>query len=107
MQQLRPADLAAWLADESRPKPVLLDVREGWEVAHCHLDGITHIPMNEIPARQQELDPDAETVVICHHGMRSYQVGIFLERSGFTALHNLAGGVAGWADEVDPAFPRY
>ncbi|SMC26452.1 Rhodanese-related sulfurtransferase [Andreprevotia lacus DSM 23236] len=108
MQQLNPNDLAAWLADDSRAKPVLLDVRESWEIAQCQLPGITHIPMNEIPVRQQELDPDAPTVVICHHGMRSYQVAMFLERNnGFAQLFNLAGGVAAWADQVDPAFPRY
>ncbi|KAF0814725.1 Thiosulfate sulfurtransferase GlpE [Andreprevotia sp. IGB-42] len=108
MQQLTATDLAAWLADDSRAQPLLLDVREGWEVAQCRLPGITHIPMNEIPVRQQELDPDVPTVVICHHGMRSYQVAMFLERNnGFSALFNLAGGVAAWADEVDPAFPRY
>ncbi|WP_028453573.1 rhodanese-like domain-containing protein [Chitinilyticum aquatile] len=107
MQHLSPLQLAEWLADETRSKPVLLDVREGWEVQHCALPGITHIAMGEIPARQQELDPDAPTVVICHHGVRSYQVAMFLERSGFETVINLTGGVAAWADEVDQAFPRY
>ncbi|WP_026262750.1 rhodanese-like domain-containing protein [Chitiniphilus shinanonensis] len=107
MQHLQPQALADWLADAERPRPVLLDVREGWEVAHCALPGIVHIPMNEIPARQQELDPDVPTVVICHHGMRSFQVAMFLERNGFEQMINLTGGVAGWADEVDSAFPRY
>ncbi|XZG70102.1 rhodanese-like domain-containing protein [Chitinibacteraceae bacterium HSL-7] len=105
MQQVSPNELAQQLA--SGEKPVLLDVREGWEVAHCALPGVTHIPMGEIPARQLELDPDATTVVICHHGVRSYQVAMFLERNGFSDIRNLQGGVAAWADDVDPAFPRY
>ena len=108
MQQLTATELAAWLNDPNRPQPLLLDVREGWEIAQCALPGITHIPMQEIPLRQQELDPDTPTVVICHHGMRSYQVGLFLERNnGFAQLFNLSGGVAAWAEQVDPAFPRY
>lgn len=107
MQQLSARDLAAWLADETRSKPVLLDVREPWEFAMCHLENSQPLPMNEIPSRFQELDEDAEMVVICHHGMRSYQVGVFLERQGFGHVYNLAGGVDGWAGEVDPAMARY
>ncbi|WP_188690607.1 rhodanese-like domain-containing protein [Silvimonas amylolytica] len=107
MQQLTAQELAAWLQDETRTNPVLLDVREGWEFAMCHLDGSTHLPMNEIPQRFAELDEDAEIVVICHHGMRSYQVGVFLERQGFGHISNLSGGVDAWAGAVDPAMARY
>jgi hypothetical protein len=55
------------------------------------------MPMASVPARVQELEPDAEIVVICHHGGRSMQVAMFLERQGFSNLINLAGGVAQWA----------
>jgi rhodanese-related sulfurtransferase len=63
--------------------------------------------MRTIPLRVAELDRDAELVVVCHHGARSYQVAMFLEHHGFTKLHNLYGGVAGWAREVDPKMPTY
>jgi rhodanese-related sulfurtransferase len=46
-------------------------------------------------------------VVICHHGGRSLQVGLFLEKQGFARVHNLAGGVDAWARTVDPAVPVY
>lgn len=107
MRQLSAQELAAWLQDESRPNPVLLDVRENWEYALCHLEGSTQFPMNEIPQRFAELDEDAEIVVICHHGMRSYQMGVFLEGQGFCHVNNLAGGVDAWAGSVDPAMVRY
>jgi rhodanese-related sulfurtransferase len=107
MQQIRPQQLAAWLSDDSRRKPVLLDVREDWEFALCHLPDAQHMPMHLVPLRCNELNPDDEIVLICHHGMRSMQVGMFLERQGFSSLINLTGGVAGWADEVDPNLPRY
>ena len=55
----------------------------------------------------QELDPDAATVVVCHHGVRSFQVALFLERNGFASVYNLSGGVAAWAECVDPSMPRY
>lgn len=107
MQQILPAQLDEWLRDASRPQPVLLDVREPHEFQYCALAGSLSMPMASVPARQQELDPDAETVVICHHGARSFQVCMFLEQQGFTKLFNLYGGVAAWAQQVDPAMPTY
>ncbi len=105
--QITPPLLQQWLADSGRKAPLLLDVREPWEYQTCHIKGSTLVPMNAITARAQELDPAAETVVICHHGARSYQVAMFLERSGFSKLYNLQGGVNAWADQVDPGMPRY
>jgi rhodanese-related sulfurtransferase len=107
MQHITAPELAAWLADPSRGKPVLLDVREPWEYQTCHIDGATLIPMQTIPARQEELDPEAPIVCICHHGMRSAQVAAFLERSGFTGVINLTGGIHAWAQQVDSAMPTY
>ncbi len=107
MVQLLPADLASWLADESRPKPVLVDVREPWEFERCSIDGSRPMPMATVPLRLQELDPQAETVLICHHGARSFQVGLFLEQRGFGRLYNLQGGVDAWARSVDPAMATY
>jgi len=107
MQHLRPAELKAWLDDPERPKPLLLDVREGWEFERCHLQGVTLLPMSTIPTRVGELDPQRETVVICHHGVRSFHVARFLEHNGFDRVINLTGGVDAWAKEVDPAMPTY
>lgn len=107
MRHLTAAELADWLADPMRDKPLLLDVREPWEYQHCHIDGAVLIPMNTIPARQEELEPDATTVCICHHGARSMQVAAFLERQGFTDVINLTGGVHAWATQVDRSMPTY
>ncbi len=107
MQQLSPQQLADWLADPSREKPVLLDVREPWEVQICGIRGSVHIPMASVPARRDELDPDADTVVVCHHGARSFQVGVWLEAAGFRRIFNLSGGVDGWAKQIEPGMPQY
>lgn len=107
VDQIAPTALKLRLGDTSRPAPVLLDVREPWEYELCRIPGAVHMPMNAVPSRSAELDPAAETVVICHHGARSQQVALFLERNGFTRLYNLAGGVHGWADEVDPNMTTY
>lgn len=107
MQQITPAELAAWLADASRRRPLLLDVREPWEYQTCRIDGSRLVPMGEIPSRVSELDSATDVVVICHHGGRSMQVAMFLEKQGFSGVSNLAGGVDAWARTVDPAMPVY
>jgi rhodanese-related sulfurtransferase len=107
LKQISPQDLAAWLADASRKKPQLLDVRERWEWDTARIDGATHIPMREVPARVAELDPGHDVVAICHHGGRSQQVAMFLEKNGFAKVHNLQGGVDAWSRTVDPAVPLY
>lgn len=110
MQQISAKELADWLAAASRgerPAPVVLDVREPWELEICRIGGSVPMPMASVPPRCAELDPAAETVVVCHHGGRSFQVGMFLERQGFGAIHNLAGGVHAWSCDVDPAMPKY
>jgi rhodanese-related sulfurtransferase len=107
MTQITPQLLQQWLADKSRKPPVLLDVREPWEFQTCRIGEARLVPLQELPGRVAELDPAAETVVICHHGGRSMQAALFLERQGFANLHNLAGGVDAWARSVDPAMPVY
>jgi rhodanese-related sulfurtransferase len=107
LKQIAPAELAAWLADARREKPVLLDVREPWEWQLARLEGAQHIPMREIPARLAEIEPGQEVVAICHHGARSQHVAMFLEKNGFSRVHNLQGGVDAWSRTVDPAVPLY
>jgi rhodanese-related sulfurtransferase len=107
MEQITPQQLKAWLDDPARPRPVLVDVREPWEIEVCRIPESVHVPMNAIPARAAELDAEADTVLICHHGARSFQVGLYLEQRGFTRVHNLFGGVDAWARSVDPAMATY
>jgi rhodanese-related sulfurtransferase len=107
LKQIAPTELAVWLSDTSREKPLLLDVREPWEWQAARIEGSQHIPMREVPARLGELDADQELVAICHHGGRSQQVAMFLEKNGFSKVHNLTGGVDAWSRTVDPAVPLY
>jgi len=107
MKQITAAALAARLKEPGQGKPLLLDVREPWEFQICRIEGSQHLPMGEVPARAGELDQQAEVVVICHHGSRSLQVALFLEKQGFSDVTNLTGGVDAWAKNVDPAMPVY
>lgn len=107
MKQLMATQLQEWLADAAREQPVLLDVREPWEFDVCRIAQSKPMPMRAVPARFAELQRDAATVVVCHHGARSYQVAMFLEQQGFTQIYNLYGGLAAWAQQVDPTMPTY
>lgn len=105
VQTITPQELKRRL--EVEKPPIVLDVREPWEYAVCRLPGARHIPMREIPGRLNELSPDDEIVLVCHHGVRSLQVANFLARQGFDRLYNLAGGVDAYAREVDPGMALY
>lgn len=85
---------------------VLLDVREDWELAIAKVPDIVHIPMGQVPARQNELDRDREIVVLCRSGRRSMDVAQFLQQQGFKTV-NLAGGILAWGRDLDPSLPAY
>jgi rhodanese-related sulfurtransferase len=107
MREISATELAAWLADAGRAKPLLLDVREPWEFDKARIAGAQLVPMREVPARLNEIDQEKDVVAICHHGGRSHQVALFLEKAGYSKVHNLAGGVDAWSRTVDRSVPLY
>lgn len=112
---VHPAQFDAWLAEnaatEGREGPLVLDVREPWEVqlASVQPQGFTlqAIPMGTLAARVEELDPDRPTACLCHHGVRSLRVAQFLAHHGFGKVVNISGGIDAWSEERDPGVPRY
>ena len=113
MQRLSAQDLATELARlaATGPSPLLLDVREPWECALARLDlpdaELKCLPMRDIPGRVAELDPQRPILCLCHHGMRSLQVAMFLDAHGYPHAYNIEGGIDAWSRDVDPAVPRY
>lgn len=111
IDQVRPADLAAWFAQHADSTPVVLDVREPWELQTASVmpQGFTlvAIPMNEIPARLGELDSGQPVACLCHHGARSQRVAAFLSQNGFADVANVAGGIDAWSAHHDASVPRY
>ena len=87
--------------------PLVIDVREDWELQLASIPGVVHVPMNQIPARIGEFQRDAETIVMCHAGGRSMRVAHFLANQGFTDVANLSGGISAWSESVDATVPRY
>ena len=105
MSEITPQDLKTRLSTDNRP--LLLDVRQDWETQLCRLPNAVHIPIEEIEYRTEELDPNTETVVYCHQGVRSAAVAEYLRQRGFRDVKNLAGGLDLWARTVDPSMRRY
>ncbi len=106
--EIMPSQLAELLSSGDRKDLVLLDVREPGEYAIARIEGSTLMPMGEVPSRaNQELDPDAHIVTICHHGVRSMNVAVWLRNQGFERAQSLRGGIDAWAVSVEPAMARY
>jgi rhodanese-related sulfurtransferase len=87
----------------------LLDVRHEWEHQLARLPGEALIPLHELPARLDEVQPPegAEIVCYCHHGMRSLSAAAILRQAGFGNALSLAGGIDLWSRAIDPSVPRY
>lgn len=87
---------------------MLLDVREPWEFETARIDGAKLMPMGEVPSRaHQELDPEEHVVVLCHHGIRSMNVTVWLRQQGFENVQSMRGGIDAWSRRVDAKVPMY
>jgi rhodanese-related sulfurtransferase len=86
----------------------LLDVRELWEFEAARMDSAKLMPMGDVPSRaHQELDPDDDIVVVCHHGVRSMNVTVWLRQQGFERAQSMRGGIDAWSKRVDAKVPMY
>jgi rhodanese-related sulfurtransferase len=89
----------------------LVDVREKEEVAIAPLEGFDNLPLSEFAEWSDQIgtrfDPEAETLVLCHHGSRSAQMCQWLVNQGFTNVKNIAGGIDAYSLMVDSSIPRY
>jgi adenylyltransferase/sulfurtransferase len=88
-------------------KPLVLDVREEWELQLARIPDVVHVPMNQLPTRLSQFTPDVETIVMCHAGGRSLRVAQYLAGQGFTNVANLSGGISAWSQSVDATVPQY
>lgn len=89
----------------------LIDVRELQEVAIAHLPGFDILPLSQFDQWaaqiQTRFDPHTETLVLCHHGIRSAQMCQWLALQGFTDVKNITGGIDAYATQVDASIPQY
>jgi len=87
-------------------KLFILDVREPHEYQIANLGGHL-IPLNDLPKRLNELDPNREIITHCKMGGRSSQAVDFLRQQGFKNVRNLTGGINAWSEKIDPKVPKY
>ncbi|MBD2178268.1 rhodanese-related sulfurtransferase [Pseudanabaena sp. FACHB-1998] len=108
--QISVQELAERLAGDHQDLQ-LIDVRERDEVEIAAIDGFTVLPLSEYELWgndfKENFDPQAETLVLCHHGMRSGQMCQWLVNQGFTNVKNIAGGIDAYAYGVDPNMAKY
>src|SRR5579862_427360 len=103
--EISPADADQLLKEKAAR---LIDVREPWEFATARIQGSLLIPMGEITARAgSELNPAERLIIVCHHGVRSMNVTVWLRRAGFEKAQSLGGGIDAWSSMVDPKVGRY
>ncbi len=103
--EITPRELAARLTHGDDVQ--LIDVREPYEWEIARIEGARLIPLGSLARSLDELDPHRETVVHCHHGIRSAAAAELLRGAGFQRVLNLAGGIARWSDSVDPSMAQY
>lgn len=92
---------------KSNGEIILIDVREPHEYEICNIEGSKLIPLGEIKDRTDELNPEDEIVIHCHHGGRSMKAATMLKEKGFKNVINLKGGIDEWAEKFDPNMARY
>jgi rhodanese-related sulfurtransferase len=104
--EITPEEVKAKL-DQQQPL-TLLDVRESWEFQAAAFPGAKLMPMGDVPSRaHQELDPEDEIIVVCHHGVRSMNVTVWLRQQGFEKAKSMRGGIDAWSRQVDRSVPLY
>jgi len=103
--EITPAALASRL--ERGEAPLLLDVREPYELAIARLPKARLVPLDSLPDVLDSLNPREEIVVYCHHGLRSAAAVEWLREQGFSLTRNLVGGIDRWTSDVDPSMRRY
>jgi rhodanese-related sulfurtransferase len=104
LREIGPRDLQLML--QSGAPPLLVDVRQGWEHQICRIEGDELIPLDQLSRRLGGLPREQTIVVYCHHGARSLMAARFLAQAGYDAV-SLAGGIAAWAEQIDPRMARY
>lgn len=104
-KSISPQELEIRLKNDEKVN--LIDVREPLEYEIAQIEGAKLLPLSEFNEWINDLAPEKEIIVMCHHGIRSANLCVFLVRNGFENVFNLDGGIDLWSKEVDPTIPRY
>ena len=110
MNQITVEELAKRLSS-SESSLQLVDVREPEELDRARIEGFINLPLSQFAQWgndiQTRLQPHEETLVLCHHGVRSAQMCQWLTSQGFSNVKNITGGIDAYSMLVDPSVPKY
>lgn len=81
------------LIEAGGPRPILVDVREPFEVMASRLPYKHHIPVGKFGERFSEIDRNEDIVIYCRTGIRSAAAAKFLIAQGYPRVRNLVGGI--------------
>lgn len=101
VREISTAELAAWLKDEARPAPLLLDSRTRAEYEVSHLPGAEYAGLDSDFILPEE-PRDRPIVTYCSVGYRSAKLARQLQALGYTNVRNLRGSIFKWANEGRP-----
>ncbi len=104
-KSISPSEFAENLQKNKNIK--FIDVREPAEYEIARVGQAELLPLSRFNEWIDTLKPEDEIVVMCHHGVRSANVCMFLVRNNFENVSNLEGGIDLWSIEVDKTIPRY
>ncbi len=110
MNQITVEELATRLSSD-KSSIQLVDVREPQEVQTASIEGFLNLPLSQFAQWENDvqtrLDSNTETLVLCHHGVRSAQMCQWLISQGFTNVKNITGGIDAYSILVDSSIPQY
>jgi len=100
---ITPAEAAAQLA---AGEAVLLDVREGEEWQHGHINSSVSVPRGLLefmadptsPRHKAGLDPTRRVIVVCASGTRATFAAATLKTLGYDDAVVLEGGLTAWTE---------
>ena len=70
---------------------IVVDVRTKDEFKSSHIKGAINIPLNTLPQRVKELNPNKPIITCCASGMRSASARSILKSKGFKQVYNGGG----------------
>ena len=77
----------------------MVDVRTSSEFDADHVPGSTHIPVDEIPHRYQEIGQTTHIIFMCQAGGRAMAAAEFITSIGGSEIYVAEGGMSGWSGE--------
>jgi rhodanese-related sulfurtransferase len=112
VHEIYPWDLAEILADPTRERPLLVDIREPYEFERAHLADSLNVPRGILESaceyNYEETVPELadarerEVILMCRSGNRTVLAADVMQQMGYRRVYSLKTGLRGWSDDDRP-----